>query len=156
MRTEPCSWNKHIACYALSYASFLWPLTGLVLLIASCFVGRWPPTRLAGSEGTRRTPGEHAVPVVVATTETPEQDAEFSCPTRRAGARAGRDPTWVHWILPHSTEAKRKDPQFARVLTRTARVNWTEPTCSSWFGSRVASGLKSARTLRCVMASCIL
>ena len=27
------------------------------------------------------------------------------------------------------------DPQSARVLTLTARVNWTEPTCSSWFGS---------------------
>ena len=33
------------------------------------------------------------------------------------------------------------DPQFARVLTLTSRVTWTEPTCSSWFGAEFGSPL---------------
>ena len=69
-------------------------------------------------------------------------DARSVRPAR--GARdQGTEWDWTHMetlsvcMIPKAQ--KGADP-FAVVLTLTTRVKWTEPTCSSWFGSRVASG----------------
>ena len=39
------------------------------------------------------------------------------------------------WFTPRPKRQAKGPDLFAVVLTLTSRVNWTEATCSSWFGS---------------------